>query len=343
MWKIGAGGAELSVRHYAEHLGRNYNCSAYSLRPGDTAFFDTKKINVTENSSRGVLLYLNYFKYCRRHRNNIFHLLNAGPIILVLTLLSGVKKTLYHIHGTKYWKKAYDKIYKKPFWIVASWFNVKFVANSIFSAAVFNQEVSPVVTEVIYNGFDVENFVKKRSMRKSLKRIGYAGRFHKGKNVELVIRLFEEVAEGRPELELILAGDGPLRKSLEAMAANSPYRDRIQFLGFVNDMPSFYSALDLFVFLSDHESFGNVLAEALLTGLPVVTSNLSVFKEIYGEEEDFVLGNPDNYEELKSRFLKSINHFDSLAQKAFDTSEQIKMKFAVSQHVAKIERIYESL
>ena len=50
-------------------------------------------------------------------------------------------------------------------------------------------------------------------------------------------------------------------------ALMSPFRRRIHFHGLVSDMPAFYSSMDLVVFPSSHESFGNVLAEALINGL----------------------------------------------------------------------------
>lgn len=343
MWKIGLGGVELSVRHYAVFFGEKRKSCARSLRPSGRAIFEGTALEVSESESNGWRLYCSYFRYCRAHRQDIFHLMNAGPIVLLITLLSGVKKVVYHIRGTKYWKKGYDIFYKKPLWWLTTLFPVMYLANSNYSASVFHRKVLPVQPRVIYNGFDCGRFTEKKSLRQSLRRMGYAGRFYKGKNVELLLRLFDAAAANRPDLELLLAGDGPLRPELEALAANSPYRGRIRFLGYVEDMPQFFSSIDLFVFLSAHESFGNVLAEALLTGLPVLTSDLPVFHEIFGEEEGFVLGDPTAFETLKKRFLESIDRFDILAKKAFDQSEEIEQRFDIQHHLSAIEQIYENL
>lgn len=173
--------------------------------------------------------------------------------------------------------------------------------------------------------------------------MAYIGRLQPGKNVELVIRLFKEVAAEYPKLELHIAGDGALRRVLEREASQSPHRDRIKFHGWVTDIAGFYGSVDLFVFLSAYESFGNVLPEALLTGLPVLTSNIPVFEEIYGSESDFVLGDPERYDEIKENFRKALAGYPQLADDAFALSERMLQTFNIEHHLSEIENIYEQI
>jgi glycosyltransferase involved in cell wall biosynthesis len=80
---------------------------------------------------------------------------------------------------------------------------------------------------------------------------------------------------GVPGSFLVLAGDGPLRASLEAQAANLGILDRVRFLGFVNQsgLPSVYTSFDLLILPSDYEPFGLVVNEAMLCGCPAVVSD----------------------------------------------------------------------
>lgn len=335
----------MSIVHYVNHWGDKRKLYAYSLRKADRRIYDESKITITEGKSGGWRLYADYFRYCRRHRRDIFHLHNGGPVIFLLTLLAGVQKTVYHIHGTIYWHNFVQKLYLKPIWflnrVLLTWKQASFVANSKYSAGIFSRKALPVQPTVIYNGLDTQNFLKKKSLRTNLRRMAYIGRMHTGKNVDLVIRLFEEIAGGYPELELHLAGTGSLQVALEEQARKSPHAQRIRFLGYVKDIASFYGSVDLFVFLSAYESFGNVIAEALLTGLPTLTSNVPVFEEIYGEEKDFILGDPSDYEAVKRRFLQSIADFPRLSQKAFDISTSVEKQCSVEHHLRQIEDIYE--
>ena len=333
------------VKDYSERLYKQRKLFAYGLRPSNKQIFDESKIEVRSGAAGRLKPYLQYFRYCRRHKNDIFHLQNGGPLVLTLTLLAGVKNIAYHIHGTIYWKTAFQKVYLKTAWLMACkllpFSKTTFIANSRYSASIFLKNVMNVPIQVVYNGLEVQRFSEKKSLRSELRRIGFAGRLANGKNVDLVIRLFEEAAAGRPELELHIAGDGPLRPALEEQARKSPFADRIQLHGHIKDIPAFYASVDLFLFLSAYESFGNVIAEALLTGLPTLTSNVPVFEEIYGAEKDFILGNPDNFETVKQKFLHVTEDFPRLARKAYDISTSVEEQCSIENHLRQIENVYE--
>lgn len=341
IWRSGAGGAELSVNHYIHRYGGDRPIFVFSLRDHPNEIYDASKIHFQSGSDNDWACYRQYFRYCRAHKDHLFHLMSVGPVILLITLLAGVTRPLYHIHGTIYWKKPLKKLYLKAAWRLSSWFRTPvFVANSQYSASVFRRLVLPVSTKVIYNGFDVRRFLEHRSARTELRRMAYIGRLQPGKNAHLVIRLFEEIADTHPQLELHIAGDGALRPALEQQARETGFGNRIVFHGWVEDVAAFYAGVDLFVFLSASESFGNVLAEALLTGLPVLTSNIPVFEEIHGGENAFLLGNPNDYPELLENFRKAVADYPYLARRAYVLSDRIKETFDIERHLTEIENIY---
>ncbi|MDF5735816.1 MULTISPECIES: glycosyltransferase [unclassified Nostoc] len=74
---------------------------------------------------------------------------------------------------------------------------------------------------------------------------------------------------------LIFAGDGTLRVKLELEAQSLGIKDRVKFIGFVNQsqLPSIYRSADLFILPSSYEPFGVVVNEAMLCGCPVVVSD----------------------------------------------------------------------
>ncbi len=74
---------------------------------------------------------------------------------------------------------------------------------------------------------------------------------------------------------LVFAGDGALRAALEAEAKRLGIVGRVRFLGFLNQsqLPAVYCSADLLVLPSEYEPFGVVVNEAMLCGLPVVTSD----------------------------------------------------------------------
>lgn len=340
VWRAAPGGAESYVSYYTDRFAKERDVYIYSLRSSENGLSNFPRTQFQSGADTNWACYRDYFFYCRKHRSHLFHILSTGPITLLLTLLAGVRHPVYHIHGTKYWKSSIEKIYLKTAWLISSLFTVTFIANSRYSAGIFRRDILPVEPKVIYNGFVTDTYLEKRFLRQELRRIAYIGRLHPGKNVELVLRLFGEVAAQHPRLELHIAGDGMLREQLESQAQSSPYRDRIIFHGWVEDVASFYESIDLFLFLSAYESFGNVVLEALLTGLPVLTSNIPVFEEIHGGENAFLLGDPGNYEALKGNFINAVTNFPDLAQKAYNLNGQIAEKFDLERHLTEIEVLY---
>jgi teichuronic acid biosynthesis glycosyltransferase TuaC len=90
-----------------------------------------------------------------------------------------------------------------------------------------------------------------------------------------------------PGFGLLIAGEGPERAALEALAARLGVADRVRFLGSVphDELPRLYSAADALVLASSREGWANVLLEALACGTPVVAS------PIWGNPE--VVAQPD--------------------------------------------------
>jgi L-malate glycosyltransferase len=109
--------------------------------------------------------------------------------------------------------------------------------------------------------------------------------------VEYLIRAFASVAERYTErdVRLVIAGDGPLRSSLEDLARQLRVSHRVDFLGQIPQatVPTVLRSFDIFAALSLRESFGVAVLEASACGIPVVASNVDGLPEVV---EDGVTG-----------------------------------------------------
>lgn len=87
----------------------------------------------------------------------------------------------------------------------------------------------------------------------------------------LVVRRYRD---GAP-FYAVFAGEGPLRRRLEAEAGALGVRGQVRFIGFVNQsaLPEVYAASDFLVLPSEHEPWGLVVNEGMVCGLPAVVSD----------------------------------------------------------------------
>jgi glycosyltransferase involved in cell wall biosynthesis len=100
-----------------------------------------------------------------------------------------------------------------------------------------------------------------------LRRVCFAGRLAPEKNVEKVI----EAARQQPDIEVLIAGDGPLRHKLEELARDCP---NVRFLGWLarTELIDAIDSASLLLLPSAFETFGSVALEAMARGRPALVS-----------------------------------------------------------------------
>jgi 1,2-diacylglycerol 3-alpha-glucosyltransferase len=110
------------------------------------------------------------------------------------------------------------------------------------------------------------------------------GRLGTEKNIPFLVDVLERSLPARPDLKLVIAGDGPARSDLEELVRSRGLERQILFVGFVphDQLKGFYSLADVFVFASKVESQGLVVLEAMRCGLPVVAIGKMGTREVMG-------------------------------------------------------------
>lgn len=138
------------------------------------------------------------------------------------------------------------------------------------------------------------------------------GRLAAEKNVETLLAAFRQLPSTLP-VHLLLIGDGPLRPKLEA--ASDP---RVIFTGYQRgeDLARLYASADLFVFPSLSDTFGNVLLEAMASGLPAVTFDVPGPRDVVLHGETGLLVGEDGAEPLAAALAGLLSDPARLAEMA---------------------------
>lgn len=101
------------------------------------------------------------------------------------------------------------------------------------------------------------------------------GEYCERKNFTQLIDIFSHLQKDRPQLQLLIIGDGQLKKQYQQQIRSLGLEACVHLLPFQNkrDLLNYYRLADLFIFLSKEDNYGHVVNEAMSQGLPVVSAN----------------------------------------------------------------------
>ncbi|PTJ55829.1 N-acetyl-alpha-D-glucosaminyl L-malate synthase BshA [Staphylococcus saprophyticus] len=156
----------------------------------------------------------------------------------------------------------------------------------------------------------------------------HVSNFRSVKRIDTIIDTFARVHKAIPS-KLILLGDGPELMDMKEKARQLNLEDAVLFLGKQNWVSQFYQISDLVLLLSEKESFGLTLLEAMKSGVVPIGSTAGGIKEVIKHEDTGyivnvgddeaasayaiqLLTNPELYHEMQTRMLEDVaNRFSS--------------------------------
>ncbi|MFA6514420.1 MAG: glycosyltransferase family 1 protein [Patescibacteria group bacterium] len=140
--------------------------------------------------------------------------------------------------------------------------------------------------EIITPQEKITDFLEKKNLKNGF--ILSVGNIEPRKNISGLISAYNKLRNKYPEIknQLVLAGaKGWKYKKVFSDWAKSPYKEDIKFLGYISiqEKEMLYSSAAVFVYPSFYEGFGFPPLEAMVFGLPVVSSNVSSLPEVLGK------------------------------------------------------------
>ncbi|WP_214321161.1 glycosyltransferase [Nonomuraea sediminis] len=196
--------------------------------------------------------------------------------------------------------------------------------------------------EIIPNGLDHAAFAFDPVARKETRAelgipqdavvVGGVGRLARGKRFDVLV----EAVAGLPEVVLLLAGDGPARADLAALAREAGAGRRVVFAGESSRIPALLSAMDVFAAPSQEETFGLAVLEALAAGLPAVYAACPALDELpAGFDTPAARRTPSTPHD----FRKAVQALIKTAPTRFPVPAAVR-HYDIKHHVARIEALY---
>ncbi len=216
-------------------------------------------------------------RWLRKHHPDIVHLHNGGRTARVLCRMAGVKAVAQHVHG---------QVVEPD---LSSISNLQFRgADTVIACA---QAVADCLrgchAEVIYAGIDAATSAPPEPPPSGPFKIGAAARLIPLKNIEAAIEANARLMNQGIEVQTEIAGQGPSEASLRVLAVQLGVGDRVQFLGWRQNLGELLASWHVLVMPSLHEGFPIAALEAMAAGRTVVASRVGGLPELI---EDGVSG-----------------------------------------------------
>ena len=278
------GGAERVFLNLANYLEKNH--INYNLLLGFKKGHNLNKIlnssKVFSLETRGRYYFINFFNYLRKEKpTKIYSTLLSANFCNSLSRLFFLKKS-EHILREANIVVLPKNIIRKFFIILIYQFYYlanKIIVNSndtktsllkivpylqkkiyvIPNPVFFEKEIDKISTSNRFNNSKIFNFIG-------------IGRLVDQKNFQLLILAFN-IVQKTYNSRLIIAGNGFLKDKLIKLTKDLKINKKITFLDYQNNISNLFDRKSIFVLSSKYEGFGNVVVEALMNGVPVVSTD----------------------------------------------------------------------
>lgn len=172
--------------------------------------------------------------------------------------------------------------------------------------------------------------------------IGAIARIDRAKGLSELVKAFASLPGQYDRVRLVIVGEPTFGEEnydaeLRGLVSSSGLGDRVIFTGYRSDIPSVFSAFDLFALPSYEEAFGYVFIEAMAAGLPVIATRSGGVSDIVSDGETGLLVMPKEVESLRGAMIRLLS--DRQLRLAYGARGKKKVKEQFSE--AKIFKRYE--
>ncbi len=254
------------------------------------SFLPVGEFKLPENESikLGFPPFLEILDYCEQQGFSDLIISTPAPLglaALAVGKMLGIRLSgIYHTDLPQYIRYyTEDDDMEGLTWQYLRWFydqmDLIYVPSRIYQEQLISKGFNPDKLRLFPHGADIDAFHPRHRDPRFWEKYGgngktqitYVGRVAKEKDLDVLVEVYSKLAKKQPNCQLAVVGDGPyLRVMKEKLESSS-----VIFTGFLHgeELSRAYASSDIFVFPSTTDTFGNVIIEAMASGVPVLVSD----------------------------------------------------------------------
>ncbi|MEJ9212303.1 N-acetyl-alpha-D-glucosaminyl L-malate synthase BshA [Bacillus smithii] len=207
------------------------------------------------------------------------------------------------------------------------------------------KEIIPIynfIDERIFKKISSSHLKEEYGIRSDEKVIIHVSNFRSIKRVPDVVKVFARIFEKMPA-KLLLVGDGPEMTVVSELVSDLGLDEEVFFLGKQDNLEELYSISDLMLLLSQKESFGLALLEAMACGVPCIGTNVGGIPEVIQNGVNGFICEPGDLADIVQKSLYLLENSEIHRQFSERSVLTVKQKFDSRKIVNRYESIYLSL
>jgi len=202
--------------------------------------------------------------------------------------------------------------------------------------------------EVIHNGIDVNKFKPEiRSTQNSVPstsfKIGVIGRLEEQKGHRYLLKAISLLNGKFNNVKFLIAGDGSLKKELIDSAERLEISDKVEFLGYRENIKELISEIDLVVLPSLYEGLPLIALETGAMGKPIIVTNVDGSPEAVINEKTGIVIPPKDEDSLKNALEELLDNKGLLLEYGRNAQKFIREEFDIKKQVEKTEKLYKDI
>lgn len=204
-------------------------------------------------------------------------------------------------------------------------------AQSCFSRRI--QRKSVVIPNPIQVTTMASNYLKE-------KKIIAVGRLIEQKNHVMLIRAFKDVYEKYPDYNLVIYGEGRLRDTLQNLIKELKLTDAVDLPGNISNIHEKIANAEMFVLSSDYEGLSNALLEAMMMGLPCISTDCAGSNEVIINGISGTIVEVGNQKNLEEGIIFNIQNKEIAYEMAMKAKETVN-EFGLDKIINKWDNLLE--